>query len=109
MATITLPTDTTSDVFARAGQAIMRRGANVEALIDGVGVVGYHSRTPALSAMADLRAQNTEHILDVLTADLPGGVAEGSTVVIGAASYLVGRPPEATADYGITRLHLEVA
>jgi hypothetical protein len=109
MATITLPTDTTGDVFARAGLAIMRRAANVQAVIAGSSVVGYHSRTPALSALADLSAQNVSHILDVLTADLPGGVVEGSMVTIGAASYLVGRPPEVTSDYGITRLHLEVA
>jgi hypothetical protein len=109
MATISLPADTTGDAFARAGQAIMRRAANAEAVIDGVSVVGYHSRTQVLSTLADLTAQNVSHILDVWTADLPAGVVEGSSVVIGAASYLVGRPPEVASDSGITRLHLEVA
>lgn len=109
MSTITLPADTAGDVFARAGLAIMRRAANAQAVINGTPVVGYHSRTPALSALGDLRAQNVEHILDVFTSDLPAGVIQGSAVVIGAGSYLVGRPPEAAADYGITRLYLEVA
>lgn len=91
MGIVTLPTlDTSADVFARAGLAICQRLANVEAVIDGVPVVGWDTNAQQTADLAGMPTRNTRRSFSCMSVDLPPGVKEvSSAVTVGATAYRV--------------------
>lgn len=86
MATIALPAaNLPSDIFARAGVAMLSRLANVNAAIDGSRVAGRITQDPALPDLGGQLVQSSNVALLVHADDLPPATAEGSAVALQAA------------------------
>lgn len=86
MATIALPAaNLPSDIFARAGVAMLSRLANVEASVAGSPVVGRIKVDPAMPDMGGMTVQANNVALLVHADDLPPATAEGATVTLQAA------------------------
>lgn len=91
MAILSIPTTSTSDVFARAGVAMLSRFANVETYIDGgtSAVVGFRTREPAMPSVAGLSVLAAQTEVTYMVADLPVNAGVGSFVAIGSDIFEV--------------------
>lgn len=91
MAILSIPTNNSGDVFARAGVAMLGRLANVETYINGgaTPVVGWKTKDPLAPVVGGVSVQSSATRVTYLVADLPDGAGVGSSVVIGALSYEV--------------------
>lgn len=86
MPAITLPAiNLPSEIFARAGVAMLTRMANVQATIDGTPVAGRIAIEPAMPDLGGMAVQANNVALLVHADDLPPATAEGSVVTLQAA------------------------
>ncbi len=108
MATLTLTSDSFGPAMARAGVAMLRRLANVEASVDGVPVVGLLTDAPELAPLGGLAAQAHALQFDCLAADLPDWAVAGTAVSLPAGAYRVVVRTDRT-DLGQVSLTLERA
>lgn len=106
MATLTLNADHLGDIFARAGVSMLQRMANVQAMIDGVPVVGLLSTDTALPSLGGMSVQAGRLRFDCLAVDLPPSIAEGASVTIAGAAYIIALRTDRT-DLGQVVLELE--
>lgn len=89
MPTITLPIDHFGTAVARAGLAVLQRGANAQVTILGTGVAGYLSDEPAELTLASAAVNSRRKRMLCAGADVPAGAVVGTPVTLDGAAWQV--------------------
>lgn len=95
MATISIPAEQVSDVFARAGLAVLQRGANATLEFGWDSLPGMLTDEPADALVGGMSVQSRRKrfaaLADDVTAEM-GAVDDGQACTVGGVAYRVVTP-----------------